>query len=274
MCTVAVSLKERPIAVRCLALHPRARPLPTDCMLSSKSPPHACLKPLDPLQSPKKVLFKMSTSVVAKDAPAKASILQAINSPASPQADQPAQGLCASSVTSGLCGKEIGPLKILGGCATVKAQCTPPELAAAKCIMPVSMGAFVTGRAQPGGAAAQTAPRPSAPKVAQFEGCCVAPKQGATGSTWKKMRVGAQWRTSKTLTQNPLKQMGSCQCFNLREYVARDMLKRPNRKGPKHVLAAYPFTVGVASKVGAGARERQRAPCGSWGARARGVGCG
>ena len=193
----------------------------------------------------------MTATLVTKDTPTKTALLTALNGPAAPTDPQPALGLCDSAVTSSLCGKLVGPLKVAGGCATTKSQqCIPPELVAAKCVQPTSMAGFVTQHApRPANAGTETIPRPGKPQLATFEGCCVVPKQGTTGSTCKKVRVGAKWRTSKTLVMNPLKQINSCQCFNLREYVARDMLTRPNRKAPNHVLAHYPFTAGLAAKV-------------------------
>ena len=72
--------------------------------------------------------------------------------------------------------------------------------------------------------------------------------------------MGPKWRTVKTQTMNPLKQVDRCECFNLREFVDHDMFTKPSKANPNHFLASYPFTTGLATKVGAGAvRRRARA---------------
>jgi hypothetical protein len=87
--------------------------------------------------------------------------------------------------------------------------------------------------------------------------------------TCKHIRVGRRWQDNGSggsgsggggrhlLTHpvmNPYKQARNCRCFNIREYVRMDMFENPQRALPEHLLAPYPFSVGIVSKVSGGVR--------------------
>jgi hypothetical protein len=120
----------------------------------------------------------------------------------------------------------------------------------------------------PGRLHPNTIPRPRNPKQAQWVGCCVTkrPTRGEWGPrTCKRIRVGKKFENQMTkaagaagvpgrrlqhaLTMNPMRQLKNCQCFAIREYVYMDMFTRKRRRQPKHLLAPFPFSVGVTTQV-------------------------
>jgi hypothetical protein len=146
--------------------------------------------------------------------------------------DSPPGSLCDSPVLKSLCTRQFGSLCITGGCTTTGGQCSPPEMLSALCVQRGSSGAYVVQQAVPSSsvspkeefASPTTAARPTSPKQAVFVGCCVGAGGGGV-STCKKIRVGKKFsvvggaRGLKTRTMNPLKQLGGCQCYNIREFV-------------------------------------------------------
>jgi hypothetical protein len=243
----------------------------------------------------------ISTKVATFSPKATKSLLASINSPANPNDPQPPSGLCASAVFAPMCAKSFKGWSVKGGCNTVAERCSPPEMSVDSCITRnATAGAFVMSAPPSTRAGATDAadaldaeeaasakvnpdtppPRPHQPKQAQFVGCCVSSKveRGAYGRmTCKRIRVGAKWLAGgavsgdgasgrKLLTHpvmNPYKQMRSCQCFNIREYVHMDMFAKRQRNPPQHILAPYPFTVGITAKVrlgGAFAAPRRAPP--------------
>jgi len=220
----------------------------------------------------KKVLVSSVVEVAVTTEDAKEDLLNGINSPPNPTSPHLDRGICSSLVLGSLCSTAVpGGFLIMGGCATVKEQCPPPELVGQSCVNTGSAGAYVLAQATDvtvKKAAAdddvvtpQTSSLPKKPQQATFQGCCVTyaadkranSKTSSLKSTCKKIRVGKRYTSNgKTLTMDPLKQLSSCKCYNIREYVKTDMYTRPNKYGTQHYLAEYPVTIGVATKVGRG----------------------
>jgi hypothetical protein len=275
-------------------------------------PPLSLTHPVTCKQNKNRAAVTLASSVTTQTRDQIPKLLEGLHS--SPTDSAPGS-LCDSPVLKSLCNQKFGSVCIRGGCTTTGGQCSPPELLNALCVQRGSAGAYVVQQAVPGSrlspkeefARHEDVARPTTPKQAEFVGCCVG-AGGAGTQTCKKIRVGTGFsvvggvRGLKSRTMDPLKQLASCKCYNVREFVhggaylladgfyvglmgtkwargaflashpprcsrvasplhnsnTTDMNSVPQRAPVDHVLAAYPFTMAVATKVG---KIKSNHPC-------------
>jgi hypothetical protein len=203
-----------------------------------------------------KVVVTLDT-VVCGDPP---TVLASLNTPPSPEGQTPPGGLCASAALRALCGASSVLGRITGGCGTTGYACLPVEELSPTCTQTGGKAAYVVGQAGGSGKQAQfqgcCVQKGAASGTKRRGQTCKKIRVGrryrpggsrfrftaATGSTvGGTAAAGPPTAASKfvaspggplsgkdsgsdrkllTLPMNPLVQLGSCECFNLREHVS------------------------------------------------------
>ncbi len=180
-------------------------------------------------------------------------VLPGLNTPASPEGQTPPGGLCTSAILGGLCNgtSVLGP--VTGGCATTGYACLPSEVDPT-CIQAGGKGAYVVDQGEPTGKHAKFAGCCVTKRMASGSqhsgqtckkvrvgrrylyggyafhfhsatsgtsaGSAAAAAAASSRFTASAPTAGGSKRNLLTLPMNPLVQLSTCECFNLREHVS------------------------------------------------------